>query len=340
MRKIKLIQFIVCLFSLVFLVSSCVKEGKDELGTAGKTIVKFYPAETNLVTFKPIAEPQTGSMFEVRKDVHSSSSLNATTTVTVKWDGNSKMLDAYNAKLVKAWVAAGLEKDPPVDRDPADYDGPVYTLIDKDLYYLDPVPTALDSTVTFTFGPGEIGKRLVINVPDASQFDFALKYAMAFKMTTVTGAGVKTQASIDTIVVQLLALNKYDGLYLLKGVHNRVPYDFPYETEMEMRTTGASSVAFFWPDAGSTGHPIGVGPDNDLSWYGSGISPVIDFDPNTNEVADVYNTGSATVITKFTGAGANDNKYDPVTKTIYVSWNYNNNPLRAFFDTMTFISER
>jgi hypothetical protein len=84
------------------------------------------------------------------------------------------------------------------------------------------------------------------------------------------------------------------------------------------------------------------GPGNELSWYGGGIAPVVEFDPNTNEVERVFNNPpNATVITKFTLAGVvNSNKYDPATKKMYISWNYNNNPLRAFVDTLTYIRPR
>jgi hypothetical protein len=133
-------------------------------------------------------------------------------------------------------------------------------------------------------------------------------------------------------------------VYLLTGAHNRVPYNFPYKTVVYMMTAGANSVIYYWPDAGSYGHPIGLGPDpeNDLSWYGPSISPVVEFDPNTDEVARVFNNPpNATVITKFTLAGvANSNRYDAATKKMYISWNYNGNPMRAFVDTLTFIKPR
>ena len=35
--------------------------------------------------------------------------------------------------------------------------------------------------------------------------------------------------------------NKYDGIYTLRGYHNRVPYTFPYEVEMHMVTYGPTS---------------------------------------------------------------------------------------------------
>ncbi len=339
MRKNNFFQFIVCLFSVVLLMSSCIKESKDELGNAGKTIVKFLPTGTSVTAFKPIAELQTGQLFEVRRDPNSSSDLNSATTVTIKWEADSTLLAAYNQDIIDAWVAAIVAKYPDSVPDPAsDFDGVQYTRLPSSFYTLDPAPNA-DSLITISFAAGEISKRVMITVPDPSQFDFGLKYIIPFKLMTVTGAGVKTGVNDGVIFSNILALNKYDGLYSLKGVHNRVPYNFPYRTDIQLRTTGANTVIFYWPSGGDYGHPIGTATG--LSWYGSGIAPNIEFDPITNKVIDVWNTGSVTPITLFTtGAGSLPNEYYPATKTLLVSWNYNHNLLRVFSDTLVFKSER
>jgi hypothetical protein len=78
-----------------------------------------------------------------------------------------------------------------------------------------------------------------------------------------------------------------------------------------------------------------------MSWYGPAISPVIVFNQADDKVTNVYNNPpNATVITMFTGAGSRESKYNPATKAITVDWNYNGNPLRAFFDDLTYISPR
>ena len=194
---------------------------------------------------------------------------------------------------------------------------------------------------TVNFAPNEFAKNIEISL-DGSKWDLSKKFAIGYKVTEAPGAKI---SSAQKQIVTLISLkNKYDGVYLLTGAHNRVPYNFPYKTVVYMMTAGANSVIYYWPDAGSYGHPIGVGPDpeNDLSWYGPAISPVVEFDPNTDEVARVFNNPpNATVITKFTLAGvANSNRYDAATKKMYISWNYNGNPLRAFVDTLTFIKPR
>lgn len=303
------------IFLLASLAVSCVPE-QESLGDAGQTIVKITgPVDGfKLIAIDAVATSQKANAFIVRKDAHSEAALNTTTSVVLKKDDG--ILTWYNTENGTSFIPL-----------PSALCTPSLT-------------TATDGTINLEFAAGEAAKAMVYTIPNATLFDFSKQYALGYRLVSVSGEGAISGGYPDTIVVQVLAKNKYDGLYLLKGKHNRDPYTFPYETEVEMRTTGASSVRFYWPDAGDYGHPIGVGPDNDLSWYGTAIGPVIVFDPVTNLVSDVYNAGGATVITKFTGAGANSNLYDPATKTIYVSWNYNNNPLRAFFDTLTYISPR
>lgn len=138
-----------------------------------------------------------------------------------------------------------------------------------------------------------------------------------------------------------LVANYYDGKFKMSGYHNRTPYNFPYiDIPMEMVTIGLNEVAFYWPAAASFGHPFGIGPNNELSWYGPTICPVIKFDLVTNEVIDVYSNGSPTPINMYSGNIPTHNHYDPVTRKIYVAWQYNNNIERAFFDTLTYIGPR
>ena len=165
-------------------------------------------------------------------------------------------------------------------------------------------------------------------------------YAFGYSIGSVDKKGYTISSNLKNGIVGIAVKNKYDGVYNLRGYHNRDPYTFPYNTEESLVTINGNTVAMYWNDQGGPGHPIGIGPNNQLSWYGSAIAPVIVFDPNTNLVTNVYNAGGSTPITMFTGAGAGVSRYDPATKRIYVYWNYSNNPLRAFFDTLTYVRPR
>lgn len=196
------------------------------------------------------------------------------------------------------------------------------------------------SSAVIKAGARQVTVEMTVNVNN--DFDFNAVYAVPIKITSVNPSHT-ISGNFGVAVYSFLVRNKYDGRYKLTGYHNRVPYNFPYETEMHLVTAGATSVAFYWPDVSGNGHPIGVGAGNSMSWYGGAISPVLVFDPATDKIVSAYNIGGATVIslyTSATGPGAMANLQDPATKNIYVSWMYANRADRAFFDTLEYIGPR
>lgn len=185
----------------------------------------------------------------------------------------------------------------------------------------------------------------IIMKVNPAKFDLSKKNAIGIGILRVEGGN----ASINTtdqskLVVEFGARNKYDGVYRMTGIHNRPTYQFRYDQTMHMISVGDNSVIFFWPEANSVGHPIGTGPDPsvDFSWYGPAIAPVVVFNTATDVVSSVFNNPpNATPITRFDGAtGANVSRFENGTKRIIVHWNYNNNPDRAFFDTLTYLRPR
>lgn len=316
MKKIKL--FLSLMFLTTFLMQSCIKNEVVELTNQGSVFVKFNDGPSKALYYEPFTTTKKVLLFNIRRDVNSAAELAKSATVTVQ--EAPELLTAYNTDNDESFQPLPTS---------------IFSLV------TDPSIVKSGDKYTITFAPNEFAKNFEINL-DGSKWDLSKKFGVAYKLTDAGGSKI---TSAQKNIVTLISLkNKYDGVYLLTGAHNRVPYNFPYKTIVYMMTAGANSVIYYWPDAGSYGHPIGLGPDpeNDLSWYGPAISPVVEFDPNTNEVARVFNNPpNATVITKFTLDGvANSNKYDPVTKKMYISWNYNNNPLRAFVDTLTYIKPR
>jgi len=193
---------------------------------------------------------------------------------------------------------------------------------------------------TFTIPAGSRQVNVPISVPSTASFSSNDTYGIGVKIVSAD-AGYVLSSNQNRLLLAINLKNRWDGIYNLRGYHNRVPFTFPYEVEMHMETYGPTSDIFYWPDVGTYGHPIGVGPNNSLSWYGTAVQPVVVFDPATDLVTDVYGVGAGgPPITMLTGAGVGVSRYDATTKTIYVNWNYNNNPLRAFFDTLTFIRPR
>lgn len=186
-------------------------------------------------------------------------------------------------------------------------------------------------------------QELEITVTNTDQLDPNISYGIGFTITSVD-QGYNIAANMQNVVIGFTIKNKYDGVYRLQGYHNRAPYTFPYDTEIHLVTNGPNEVYFYWPEVNSQGHPIGVGPGS-MSWYGPDVSPVIVFNTTTDLVTDVYNAATAVPITMFTGAGAGVSRFEqdlttPTNTKMYVYWNYSNNPLRAFFDTLTYIGPR
>ena len=201
--------------------------------------------------------------------------------------------------------------------------------------------SAYTTNLTATIKAGTLLDTLEITIPRASDLDPNLTYGLGLELVSASN-GFTVASNMKEVLIRITVKNIYDGEYLMKGRHNRTPYDFPYEAVMHMITTGASSVIFYWPDAGSVGHPIGTGPDpvNDVSWYGAAIAPHVVFNPATNLVANVFNNAGGTPIDIYTGAGSGVGRYEPGPKKMYVYWRYNFNDLRGFMDTLTYIGSR
>lgn len=193
---------------------------------------------------------------------------------------------------------------------------------------------------TMTIAKGQKFVMVPINVINTTSLNPNLAYGISITISSAS-AGYQVAQNNRNVLVIFSVKNKYDGVYRLRGYHNRVPFTFPYDTEVELQTTGPSSVIFYWPEVSSVGHPIGVGAGNNLSWYGNTVAPAINFDPATNLVTSVVGTNPAgPPITMFTGALSRVSKFDPATRSITVDWNYNANPLRAFFDDLTYLRAR
>jgi hypothetical protein len=200
------------------------------------------------------------------------------------------------------------------------------------------------NSLTVTIPAGQkVSDALKITIPNSGLLDPNQSYGIGFTITSVDN-GYKIAANQKNVVIAFNIKNKYDGVYLLKGKHNRSPYLFPYELEVEMITAGPTSVAYFLPDpaVNDYGHPIGTA--SGWSHYGNTLAPVLTFDGTTNQITGVHNGGGATPLFLHTGPGIN-NYYDPLTKTIYAHFYYvtgagQDFTNRGWSDTLTYIGPR
>lgn len=133
----------------------------------------------------------------------------------------------------------------------------------------------------------------------------------------------------------------YDGKFIMNGFSNIPGYQFPYtNVPMELITGGLNEVAFYWPQVGSIGHPYAIDANNTLSWNGAWMTPAIKFNRTTNEITDVYNLSTSPPMSLYTGSIPTHNYFDSINRKVYVAWQYNNNPNRAFFDTLSYVGPR
>jgi len=269
----------------------------NEVFGGGRTIVKLLDAGPvddpgiRKLAIDFVTTPTTLVGADVRRDVPNPTELNKSMTVIVKDDTAAVSL-AGLTKLDPAWYTVGSAT---------------------------PKTGGEGGTYTVTLAPGEFAKPINIIIPDATVLDPSETYGLGFTIMSADANGVLS--ALRTVVIEIGAKNKYDGIYEMHSIHNRSPYQFNFVTEMHMVTTGASTVRFYWPDAGSFGHPIGTSPTT-LSWYGAAIGPAVVFDPATNLVTDVYNAGGTVAIRLATPPAAPVSRYDEATRTMYIYWYY------------------
>ncbi len=303
---------ILALSATVIMFASCLKEGAMNTDPSAATnVIELANTGDNTAPagiagyYADLGVLGAGDSAKFNINVHYTGPGTANTDITVTLATDAAALTTYNAKN-------GTSKEIP----PASVASfPASVVIKKGTSQ-----TTVSATVKIS--------------PD---FNYNKAYALPIKITAVSSGIISGNYGVS--VYSFGIRNKYDGVYKLKGYHTRVPYNFPYSNiTMEMRTLGANTVGFYWPDAGSFGHPIGVGPGS-VSWYGGAISPVVVFDLATNLVTDVFNQGGSTPISVYTGPGSGQGR-QAADKTMYIYFRYLARDDRGFLDTLTYVRPR
>lgn len=210
------------------------------------------------------------------------------------------------------------------------------------------MPTANFSVaLSLTIPAGQRNVQVPIVLPNTSTLNPNNTYGIGIKIASVDG-GYRIADNLKNLFVEIGLKNKYDGVYNLKGYHNRSPYTFPFETEVEMHTTGPSSVAMWFILGGDYGQPIGVAPGV-INWYGPAVSPNFHFNPATDLCTLVTGmpANAVTLDMVINDATADNNpdgpivnRYEPGPKKMYLTFQYNGNNLRRFYDTLTYLRPR
>lgn len=187
--------------------------------------------------------------------------------------------------------------------------------------YLDPTWYTIP-TFDVTIKKGEKTGRFIVNLkPD--QFSFDDSYALGFSIESSTVGNV---SNFGKIVIAIAAKNSLDGAYKYTGslvdvvspafVHGSTKRTYT----MELHTMGPDEVAMFDPYVwGDYLYPFNTGTG--WSGYGS-FCPVFKFDLQTNKIIAVRNLfGQPAANTRSAEIDPSGiNTYDPVTKTIKVSY--------------------
>ncbi len=304
-------------------ITSCLKDKGYDAGTTGhdlssvpKIIELAYPNQTakqKAYAFDFEDAPITQTVVYVRL----AAAAPATEDITVKLDtaGSYEALRGFNADAVD--------------------DGSLVVLPPS--FYTLAVPS-----LSYTIQKGQIEVPVIINT-NSIQFDPSTTYGLAFKLVSVDKPGYNLSGNYGSYIATFGAKNKYDGEYSLNSYHNRPGYQLWVTNEpMHLVTTGGSEVAFFWPRAGSVGHPI-MSPTG-ISWYGATVAPRIVFDASTNLVSNVYGSDAAgppiDLIAPGTYPTVGISRYDESSKRVYVYFRYNANNERGFLDTLTYVGPR
>lgn len=194
------------------------------------------------------------------------------------------------------------------------------------------------SSLVITIKQGETLGKLPINISSTTSLDASVTYALGFSISS-TDAGYTIASNLKDLLILFNIKNKYDGIYNLTGYHNRTPYTFPYDINVLMITTGPTSVAMYLnPPFGDYGQPIGTAPGA-VGWYGNAVSPNFGFDPTTNIATTISGMYPGVTYSYNTDPGV-VNSWNPVTKKMTISWQYNGNPLRRFYDTLVYKGPR
>jgi len=309
------LRFLSYIFSITVLAVSCVPEN-ESMGEAGQTLLKLYPKGFSIVSLKPVDTSQTVLLFEVRRDIPGPTALNKQTTAVLQFDSDTSILNKFNTDNEKDFIPLPLN-------------------------LFATTPELVDDSMTVIFNPGEFAITIKITVPNALNFDFTKNYALVYFLQNVYGEGKKSLAAdsviiwgnkkslvIDSIIiVQIQALNKYDGIYAVTANNPMLDVVNPaftglYPFKYKLITSGANTCDIIDYASDAPIHPI-LNAAGNWSYYG-GFCPMPIFDASGD--------GTITAVENYYGsdAGSNKrncvmdpsgiNKWDVTTKTIKLKY--------------------
>jgi hypothetical protein len=176
--------------------------------------------------------------------------------------------------------------------------------------------------------------------------------ALGFRITSIQEQGYTVSGNLKDAVQSIIIKNKYDGFYggVIKttgwgayGIADGVSNTVPSSANLGLFTVGANSLSFHT----SLGSEATLEPAFQTSGAATvfgAASPLFTFDLTTNKLIGMAN------LDPDDGRGRNflmnpavtDSRYDPATKTMYLSYIMvqNGRPNQFFYDTLTYSGPR
>lgn len=282
------------------LLVSCVPE-QQSIGDAGQTLIKLMP-DNGFISkaLKMQGTTQTTTLLEVRKNVPNSAALKLPTTVVLKYDADTAVLKAYNTAHNTTYIP-----------------------LPTSLYTLSPAISNGKITLDFDIATQEQAKSVMLTIPNILNFDFGKKYALAFKVESVSGEGTLSEAASSELIINIMAANKIDGKYEVTGTfvdYVTTTWTGIYPKNVQLITLGLNNAAKYDADYGVYTYifETGTGASQFGAW-----TPCFTIDDNNN--IDVYNSTNDPLPRQrtavlYTGDGAASNKFNPSTHSFDVSY--------------------
>lgn len=183
----------------------------------------------------------------------------------------------------------------------------------------------IPSSVVIKKGTHQTSIQATITI--SSDFDFNESYALPVTIKSVSYGTISS--NFGTAFYSFGGRNQYDGVYKMKGYvsHPTSAYTGPFVApEVEFSTVGATAIVMEAQPFFNNGS---------LSYFG--VYPVFTVNAdNSVTLSNLPDGGMAPSVSDPTY----NNRYDPSTKTFYISYSYNATAPRIIYDTCEYVRAR
>jgi hypothetical protein len=292
---------IISFLAAILIISSCLKDKIGEDWTASLKGKMYAQISNNGAQSFTIAPSASDQTFKFLVNI--ATDALPTTDITLTFGVDPAAMAAYTAELQAADTSMHWS------------------------YELYPSYTILDPTLTIKAGTRNA--YVHVKVSRADTIRLTAKYMIPLTITSATGGGVMIADNMKTVLWSLPIANKWEGTYKVKGTILRagdpVLSGYYKGRTYKLGTNGPNSVrlnkGMAWADS-ETDYAGGIG-----KWIISVSEPA-----NTITVSDPDNAA-------VTANPAYPNRYDPATKTFYMSVYWGAGPTnRATTDTLVYSS--